>query len=144
VDWKARMLAEVPLDLSRVHFTGLLAGPLYRRLLRRSTVHVYLTVPFVLSWSMLEAMASGCLLVASDCAPVRDFAEDGRTALLVPHADIAALAARIGLALAQAETLAPLRTAARAAIMAEHAAAVVFPRKRALLEALVAGNAMST
>lgn len=70
-------------DRARVHFTGLLPQEVLRDLLRRSTVHVYLTIPYVLSWSILEAMATGCLLVASDTAPVREVARDGVEALLV-------------------------------------------------------------
>ena len=60
--------------------------------MRASDVHVYLTVPFVLSWSLLDAMSTGCLIVASDTAPVREFMTDGRTGLLVPPHDPAALA----------------------------------------------------
>ena len=59
--WKKYMLSQVHLPMDRVHFTGGLPYGQYRDLLRCSTVHVYLTRPFVLSWSMLEAMACGCL-----------------------------------------------------------------------------------
>ena len=97
--WKRRMLAELDLDLGRVHFTGLLSRPDLVEVLRASDVHLYLTVPFVLSWSLLDAMSTGCLIVASDTAPVREFMTDGRTGLLVPPHDPAALAARIGQAL---------------------------------------------
>jgi glycosyltransferase involved in cell wall biosynthesis len=62
--------------------------------LQRSDAHVYLTVPFVLSWSMLEAMATGCAMVASDTAPVREFA-GGESAALVDHARPAAIAEAI-------------------------------------------------
>ena len=90
------MLAELDLDLGRVHFTGLLSRPDMVAVMRASDAHVYLTVPFVLSWSLLDAMATGCLIVASDTAPVREFMTDGVTGLLVPPHDPAALAARIG------------------------------------------------
>ena len=50
--------------------------------MRASDAHVYLTVPFVLSWSLLDAMSTGCLIVASDTPPVREFMADGRTGLL--------------------------------------------------------------
>ena len=63
------MLAELDLDLSRLHFTGLISRPDMVAVMRASDAHVYLTVPFVLSWSLLDAMACGCLLVASDTAP---------------------------------------------------------------------------
>ncbi len=54
------MLEETPeLDLDRLHFTGLLPYGQYREVIRASSLHLYLTVPFVLSWSMLECMATG-------------------------------------------------------------------------------------
>ena len=79
---------------ARIRFAGTLDPALWLRLLQRSDAHVYLTVPFVLSWSMLEAMATGCAIVASDTAPVREFA--GRaSAALVDHARPAAIAEAI-------------------------------------------------
>ncbi|MEL6577808.1 MAG: glycosyltransferase, partial [Pseudomonadota bacterium] len=79
--WKARMLAELELDLDRVHFIGLQPRNAFRRLLQVSQAHVYLTVPFVLSWSLLEAMAIGAPLVASDVAPVREAMNHGEEGL---------------------------------------------------------------
>jgi glycosyltransferase involved in cell wall biosynthesis len=73
-DWKAEALATPDVDWERVHFLGTLIRDDYRALLSRSDVHVYLTVPFVLSWSMLEAMSMACTLVLSDTEPVREFA----------------------------------------------------------------------
>ncbi len=75
VDWKARALVENDLDPARTLFTGPLGQQDYLWLLRRSNAHFYGTVPFVLSWSMLEAMATGTPLVLSDTAPVREFAD---------------------------------------------------------------------
>ena len=60
------------IDLSRVHFLGRIAYARYLEVLRRSSVHVYLTYPFVLSWSLLEAMAAGCLVVGSRTPPVEE------------------------------------------------------------------------
>lgn len=137
VDWKARMLGEVPLPEGRVHFPGLLPRAAYRRVLRRSSVHVYLTVPFVLSWSMLEAMSCGCLLVASDCAPVRDYAKDGVNARLVDHDDPGALSAALVAVLNQPESHAGLRQKARQTILDRCDAATIWPKKRALLEDLL-------
>ncbi|MBQ7479604.1 MAG: glycosyltransferase [Selenomonadaceae bacterium] len=70
-------------DKGRVHFLGLCDRETYRSVLQASDVHVYLTRPFVLSWSSLEAMASECCLVASKVPPVEEAMEDGRDALLV-------------------------------------------------------------
>ena len=86
VDWKAEALRRLDLDDSRTVFTGMLEPEDYLWLLRRSDAHVYATVPFVLSWSMLDAMAVGTPLVLSDTAPVREFA-DADCALLADLSD---------------------------------------------------------
>ena len=139
--WKARMLAELDLDLSRVHFTGLLSRDDMVAAMRASDAHLYLTVPFVLSWSLLDAMAVGCLLVASDTAPVREFVTDGETGLLVPMHDAEALAARVTEALDGAEALRPLRAAARALVVERlDATRVIWPQRRAVLARLAAGK----
>jgi glycosyltransferase involved in cell wall biosynthesis len=95
LSWKAKYLAEVgpELDLSRVHFTGTLPYADYLRVLQVSRLHVYLTFPFILSWSMLEAMACGCLLLGSDTAPVQEVIEDESNGYLFPFHDPHALAA---------------------------------------------------
>lgn len=69
----------------RVHYLGHLPLPAYRQLLLRSDLHLYFTRPFVLSWSLLEAMACGCSIVASDTEPVREVMKDGVHGLLVDH-----------------------------------------------------------
>jgi glycosyltransferase involved in cell wall biosynthesis len=84
--WREKMLDEVGprLDMSRVHFTGKVGYDSYVKLLKRSDCHVYLTYPFVASWSLREALATGCAVVASDTAPVREFVTHRRTGLLAP------------------------------------------------------------
>lgn len=91
--WKKLLLQELDgrLDLSRLHFTGRVAFADYVSLLKISSCHVYLTYPFVLSWSLTEAMAAGCRIVASDTAPVRELVENGVHGRLVPFFDIAAI-----------------------------------------------------
>ena len=81
--YKEAMLAKFSLDMSRVHFTDLLPYEEYLQVLQASSVHIYLTRPFVLSWSMLEALATGCLIVASDTAPVTEVIKDNVNGLLV-------------------------------------------------------------
>ena len=78
-------------DTKRVHFLGQLPYALYLALLQVSSVHVYLTYPFVLSWSLLEAMSIGCAIVASDTAPLREAIHHGETGRLVPFFDGARL-----------------------------------------------------
>ena len=95
--WREIFLSEVreELDLSRVHFVGKVPYADYLRVLQVSTVHVYLTYPFVLSWSLLEAMSAGCAIVASDTAPVREAIRHGETGQLVDFFDPLALSAQI-------------------------------------------------
>uniref|UniRef100_UPI0010F5299E glycosyltransferase n=1 Tax=Chitinivorax sp. B TaxID=2502235 RepID=UPI0010F5299E len=112
-NWKETLLKEVSIDLNRVHFLGKLPYDRYRTLLQVSAAHVYLTYPFVLSWSMLEAMATGCLVIGSDTAPVREVLQHGVNGLTVPFFDPDAIAAQTTRALNQAHTLAPLRQAAQ-------------------------------
>ncbi len=91
--WKARMLGELDLDHSRLRFTGHVPAAQHRTLLQGTDLHVYLTVPFVLSWSFIEAISIGAPLLASDAAPVHEALGDSDGALLVDHADVEALAA---------------------------------------------------
>jgi glycosyltransferase involved in cell wall biosynthesis len=95
--WRDIFLNEVrdELDLSRVHFLGKVPYADFLRVLQISTVHVYLTYPFVLSWSLLEAMSAGCAIVASNTAPVREAIQEGDTGLLVDFFDGPALVDRV-------------------------------------------------
>lgn len=79
-------------DWSRVHFLGNIPYQYFIPLLQLSTVHVYLTYPFVLSWSLLEAMSAGCAIVASDTQPLLEAIKDGETGKLVNFFDHARLA----------------------------------------------------
>jgi len=81
--FKQLMLETLDLDLSRLHFTGRLSYPQYLQVLRASSAHVYLTRPFVLSWSMLEAMSTGCLIIASNTPPVTEVINDSVNGILV-------------------------------------------------------------
>lgn len=118
-NWREKLLAEVGerLDLSRVIFTGQLPYAAYRSLLQVSTAHAYLTYPFVLSWSALEAMACGCLLVASNTPPVTEVMAHGKNALLFDFFDLEALAAQVTQALSRPEEGASLRAAARQSVV---------------------------
>jgi glycosyltransferase involved in cell wall biosynthesis len=95
--WKSVFLNEVEaeIDLRRLHFVGHLPYEDYLRLLQISSAHVYLTYPFVLSWSFLEAMGAGCVVIGSDTAPVREVVEDGSNGFLVPFFDVDAIADRV-------------------------------------------------
>jgi glycosyltransferase involved in cell wall biosynthesis len=117
--WKEIFLDEVRerLDLSRVHFTGKVPYPMFTRLMQVTRVHCYLTVPFVLSWSLLEAMSAGALVVGSRTAPVEELIEDGVNGLLVDFFNVAELAETLIDTLAEPQVYTPLRVAARAHIV---------------------------
>jgi glycosyltransferase involved in cell wall biosynthesis len=117
--WKAKLLAELDgqLDLSRIHFLGRVPYPQYLSLLQIARVHCYLTYPFVLSWSLTEAMAAGCHIVASDTEPVRELIRDGENGRLVPFFDQGALEQALIRALAGDPEDAQLRAAARQTIV---------------------------
>jgi len=120
--WKERILTEVrdQLDLSRVHFMGKVPYANFRALLHVSRVHAYLTYPFVLSWSMIEAMAAGCHIVASDTAPVTEAITDGQNGTLVNFFDVAAWSEKLTEALANPARFQPLRDAARQTALARY------------------------
>ena len=114
-EWKHYCLRETlpRMDLSRVHFLDRLPHANLRALMQVSTVHVYLTYPFVLSWSCIEALSAGCAIVASDTAPVRDVIEHEENGLLTPFHDPIALAAAVSDLLGDAPRRARLSQRAR-------------------------------
>ena len=118
--WKAALLAELGdrIDLSRVHFTGAVPHGQLVDILSISAAHVYYTYPFVLSWSLVEAMACECLVLASDTGPVRDAIADGQDGLLLPFFDVAALSAAMIRAAREPAAFAALRTRARQTALA--------------------------
>jgi glycosyltransferase involved in cell wall biosynthesis len=138
--WKARMLAELDLDLGRVAFVGLLQPDRWRTLLQGTDCHVYLTVPFVLSWSFLEAMSVGCPLVASDAAPVREALGAGGGAVTAPLGDPATLAAAIAATLDDPAAARAPRAAARARIAEAYDHAWLWPARAEMLRRLAAGR----
>ena len=95
--YRAQMEREVGgrVDWSRVHFLGRVPYPDFQRVMQLSRCHIYLTYPFVLSWSLLEAMSMQATIVASDVPPVREAMQDGKTGLLVDFFDPGALAQRV-------------------------------------------------
>jgi glycosyltransferase involved in cell wall biosynthesis len=137
--WKDLILAEVKdkLDLSRVHFVGKLPYDRLVDLIHVSRAHAYLTYPFVLSWSMVEAMAAGAMVIGSRTAPVEEVIEDGVTGRLVDFFDIPGWVATLTDALARPEAHQPLRDAARAMARARYdLRSVCLPRQIELLTRL--------
>ena len=102
VSLKEKMLQELSgqLDLSRIHFLGRVPHPVLMAIFQASWVHVYLSYPFILGWSLLEAMACGCCIVGSEGMPVAEAISDGVDGLLTPMDHPQALADRVLLLLA--------------------------------------------
>lgn len=120
--WKQIFLDEVrgqipDADFARVHFLGKIPYPDFISLLQVSRVHVYLTYPFVLSWSLFEAMSAGAAIVASNTPPLFEAIEHGKTGRLVDFFDHAALCAEIGQLLDDPDARAQMGAAARAHIV---------------------------
>jgi glycosyltransferase involved in cell wall biosynthesis len=111
--WKEVCLDGLDLDVARVHFLGRTAHERMLAALRLSAAHVYYSYPFVLSWSLVEAMASGCYVIGSDTAPLRDAIIDGENGRLLPFFDVAALSEALVEACRDPGAYAPLRRAAR-------------------------------
>jgi glycosyltransferase involved in cell wall biosynthesis len=129
------------LDLTRVHFVGRIEYKDYLTLLQVSSVHVYLTYPFVLSWSFIEAMACGCVLVASDTAPVLELLKDGVNGLAVDFFSPRAIANRIETALEKSADMQKLRAGARkTAVERFDLQKVLLPRWLGLFDDLVNGR----
>jgi glycosyltransferase involved in cell wall biosynthesis len=108
------------IDLSRVHFLGKVPYPTFIKVLQISRVHVYLTYPFVLSWSMLEAMSAGCLVVGSRTPPVEEVIRDCGNGLLVDFFSPAEIADHVVEALEDPHAHDSIRRNARQSIIDEY------------------------
>jgi len=117
--WKEIFRDEVneKLDMSRVHFVGKLPHTVLTQLMQVSAVYTYLTYPFVLSWSLMEAMSAGCLIVGSRTAPLEEMITHGRNGLLTDFFDTEQLAHTIANTLEHRDSLTALREAARQTIV---------------------------
>ena len=126
--YKAAMLEKFTLDLSRVHFTDLLPYGEYLQVLQASSAHIYLTRPFVLSWSMLEALSTGCLIVASDTAPVKEVIEDNVNGLLVNFFSPQQVCDRVIEAFENPDRMATIRDRARKTILNKYDLGKLLPQ----------------
>jgi glycosyltransferase involved in cell wall biosynthesis len=141
--WRDVFASEVRPQISddqwaRVHFAGHVPYEHFVPMLQVSTVHVYLTYPFVLSWSLLEAMSVGCAIVGSDTAPVREVIEHDKTGRLVDFFDVQGLAQQVCDLLSDPAARARLGAAARAlAVDRYDLKAVCLPQQLAWVEGLL-------
>lgn len=143
--WRQALLKELSgqLDLSRVHFVGRVPHSVLHNLFQVSACHVYLTYPFVLSWSVLEAMSCGALVVGSATPPVEEGIKHGVNGLLVDFFDHESLAAQISTVLADRGAYAELARLGRATIE-DHfdLQGVCLPKQLRLVRALAQGQSI--
>jgi glycosyltransferase involved in cell wall biosynthesis len=126
--YKQLMLESLTFDHNRLHFTGILPYHQYLQVLQASSAHIYLTRPFVLSWSMLEAMATGCLVIGSDTQPVREVIMDGTNGLLVDFFSPTAIADRVDEVLDHPDQFTDMRARARQTILHHYNLAQLLPQ----------------
>jgi len=126
--FKKIMMEKLEMDPARLHFTGWLPYDRYLRVLQASSAHVYLTYPFVLSWSMLEAMSAGCLVVASGTPPVTEVIRDRENGLLVDFFSPREIADRVEETLDNPEGMKSIRANARETILGNYDLAKLLPR----------------
>jgi glycosyltransferase involved in cell wall biosynthesis len=136
--WRQIFLEEAVaagLDLSRVHFLGRIPYPAFVSVLQVSAVHVYLSYPFVLSWSLLEAMSAGCLIVGSNTPPVAEVIRHGQNGVLVDFFDVGGLVDAVSDGLSSAVSHPRLRQAARQTVLDRYdLRRICLPRQIELLE----------
>jgi glycosyltransferase involved in cell wall biosynthesis len=135
-----RYLAEIEekADLSRVYFVGHLPRDQLTKVLQLSSVHVYLTYPFVLSWSMLEAMSAGSVVIGSRTPPVQEVIEDGRNGLLVDFFNPMEIAEAVDRVFNHPDRMRTLREEARQTIRQRYdLKTVCLPKQLELIRALL-------
>ncbi|MBP3125681.1 glycosyltransferase [Thalassospira sp. ER-Se-21-Dark] len=138
--WRDVMMAETQIDPSRIHFLGQIPHDQLIRMYQISSLHVYLTYPFVLSWSVLEAMACGAPVIASDTGPCYDMIRDRQNGFLTDFWDSDALAMKMAFCLAHRDELTPLRERARKTILNHFDLRRCLDRQTTLIENLASGR----
>ena len=135
--YRARLIKEMGdrIDHSRVQFLGRIPYSDYLSILRKSSVHVYLTYPFVLSWSLLEAMSAGCLVVGSRTPPVQEVIRDGENGLLTDFFSTEQIAERIDQAL-RVDSKEIRRSARRTVVESYDLKRICLPAQLAMVSAL--------
>ena len=127
--YKEWMLETTPLDHDRLHFTGRLSYSEYLQVLQTSSVHVYLTRPFVLSWSLLEALSVGCAVVASNTAPLQEVMQHEQNGVLVDFFSPTEIAERVEELLDHPRFRQELSTHARETILEQYDLAKLLPQQ---------------
>lgn len=141
--YRAKMLAEMggQIDTSKVHFLGQLPYDTYLSVLQISSAHIYLTYPFVLSWSFLEAMSAGCAMIGSATAPVEEVIRDGENGLLVDFFSTHEIAEAVDRALSDKKSMRAMRENARATVVENYDLKTrILPQWQSLIADLVMGR----
>jgi glycosyltransferase involved in cell wall biosynthesis len=138
--FKQWVLARHGTDLTKFRFTGLLPPAELGQVLAASDLHIYLTVPFVLSWSMMNAMSCGAVVLGSDTAPVREMIRDGHNGLLADFFDVDALAEKSVRVLSDPAAYRPLGHAAEKLISDQYNLDVVLPKMLNLYDRAIAAR----
>ena len=139
--FKDYVLKQDDYDLSRLLFLGQVKPSELARIFSLSDLHIYLTVPFVLSWSLLDALACGCTVLASDTAPVREFIRQGETGLLENFFDVDGFAETALKVLADPRAYRHLGQAGERLIREQYSLDTIIPRMTAFYEAVADGRA---
>ncbi|TYC78079.1 glycosyltransferase [Stappia sp. BW2] len=134
--WRARLLQETGLPPERIHFLGQIPHRDLLHLFQVSAAHVYLTYPFVLSWSFLEAMACEAPVIASKTPPVQEVIRDGVNGRLVDFWDTGTIAAEVCAALRAPAERQAMREAARRTVVSRYELSGCVLRLQALLSKL--------
>ena len=121
-------------DPGRLHFTGPLSLEEYRAVLQASSAHVYLTYPYILSWSFLEAMACGCMVISSRTAPVQEAMKDGENGVLVDFFAPMQIADRVDQVFAEPDTVRRMREQARQTVLEKYSFQNLYPQQLAFLQ----------
>lgn len=130
--WKEKALADHALDLERIHFVGKLPLTQYRDLLRASTVHVAFSTPFILSWSVIHAMATGCTMVVSENDMMREALPSDDMAVYVNHKDSSAVMTAVCCLLDNPDRRAAVSKAARERALDAYDERTIHPEKEKL------------
>ena len=145
--FRAVMMNEIGNDLpkDRIFFTGQISYQTYLNVLQVSSAHIYLTYPFVLSWSFIEAMSCGCAIIGSDTPPVLEVLKDGENGLIVDFFSPTAIADRVDEILDHPDRMQHLRTAARQTAVSKYDfKTVLLPCWLSLMDDLMNGRKPKT
>lgn len=135
--YKEIMLKKLKLDMNRVHFVGELSFNEYINLLQISSAHIYSTIPFVLSWSILEAMSVGCCMIASNTKPVVEVLKDNYNALLFDFYNVNQLVEKIEYALDNKTEMQKIRENARQTVIDNYDIKKLLPQQIIYINSLI-------